>query len=517
MLPTRTQPHEGALLMTGTTISLSDAALGQVHAYLSGAGEDMASVIAQTRTALRHGAVTWSGTLTPATIHGLGAIHALAQEEGAAVTLNHSGLDHRQLAFFADYYRYGPGAAGDSGASLAEIMSAAREVLFAVRQMARPARPAPRSSSGRALIIGAYGGDHVGDTAILGGVLLHLARTFGTTHAEVLSHRPEHTARLVAGLESPVQVEVHDYTPATIARRVPDAALIMIAGGPMMDLPRVLAKHLGTIHLARAMGIPLYIERVGVGPFKRQLSRWAARRIFTRAEHISLRTSGAGLDPTLDGIPYSVGRDPAFDYLDTRTALGRTTRASDSAQQLLDGTEGHRLVGINLRPLRHEWAKGGKDYSRTVDSEFSARLAEAMLRTARASKRPVTFVFFPMNPIEFGKSDLAAAYRLHRLVGNGLDFRVWEADPDIDDVLLLLRRMDAVIAMRFHAAIFSLSQGIPTFGIDYYPNQGGKVEQLFADLGKPGDAIQIDKFTPDWLVDKLATLDRLQEAMEFES
>lgn len=29
---------------------------------------------------------------------------------------------------------------------------------------------------GKALIIGAYGGDHVGDTAILGGVLLYLAR-----------------------------------------------------------------------------------------------------------------------------------------------------------------------------------------------------------------------------------------------------------------------------------------------------------------------------------------------------
>lgn len=71
--------------------------------------------------------------------------------------------------------------------------------------------------------------------------------------------------------------------------------------------------------------------------------------------------------------------------------------------------------------------------------------------------------------------------------------------------------------MRFHAAIFSLSQGRPTFGIDYYPNQGGKVEQLFADLGKADDAVQIDKFTPDWLVDKLATLAAIQGAMEFEA
>lgn len=110
----------------------------------------------------------------------------------------------------------------------------------------------------------------------------------------MLSHQP-HTARLVNGLRSPVSVAVSDYTPRTIAQRVPEAGLVVIAGGPMMDLPRVLAKHLGTIHLARSEGIPLYIERVGVGPFKRQLSRWAARRIFSLAERISLALLARGL------------------------------------------------------------------------------------------------------------------------------------------------------------------------------------------------------------------------------
>ncbi len=503
--------------MTGMTISLSKAALSQVHAYLGGSGKDLAAVIAETRQARNTGHVTWSGTLTPETIHGLGAIHALAQDEGARAVLTHAGLNKRQTAFFEDYYHYGPEATSKSGPNGSELLAAIREALFAIVQMMRPARRAMNPPGGKALIIGAYGGDHVGDTAILGGVLLYLAREFGTKQAEVLSHRPEHTARLVNGLESPVSVAVSDYTPRTIAQRVPEAGLVVIAGGPMMDLPRVLAKHLGTIHLARSKGIPLYIERVGVGPFKRQLSRWAARRIFSLAERISLRTSGAGLDPALDGLSYVVGRDPAFDYLETRTSLSRSTDASDGVKQLLEGTDGHIVIGINLRPLRHEWATGGEEYSKSVDTGFLSRLAEAMIRAAGQTARPITYVFFPMNPIEFGKSDLAAAYRLHKLVAGKADFRVWEADPDIDDVLGLLRQLDAAVAMRFHAAIFSLSQGRPTFGIDYYPNQGGKVEQLFADLGKADDAVQIDKFTPDWLVDKLATLAAIQGAMEFEA
>ena len=498
-----------------TTIALSAAALGPVHAYLDGGGEDLTAIVAETRAAKAKGPVVWSGTLTPETIHGIGAIHALAKEEGVAAKLAHSGLNERQIAFYEDYYIHGPSVARPSSLTGSAFFAAIWEAIHAALQMLRRARPETLAPGGKAIIIGAYGGDHVGDTAILGGVLLHLARHFGTTEAEVLSHRPEHTSRLIDGLASPVSVRVFDYTPETIAERVPDAGMLVIAGGPMMDFPRVLAKHIGAIHLARSKGIPLRIERVGVGPFKQRLSRWAARHVFRLASSISLRSSGDGRDPVLKGLDYSVGRDPAFDYLATRSFLDRKTSSSASADRLLAATNGHMLVGINIRPIRHELAAEGQSYSRAVDSEFFHRLADAMIRSATESTRPLTYVFFPMNPIEFGKSDLAAAYRLHKLVAGRVDFRVWEADPDIDDVLGLLRRLDAVVAMRFHAAIFALSQGKPTFGIDYCPSL--KVEQLFADLGKSEDAVRIDHFVSNWLVNKLVTLAGVPEAMELET
>ena len=49
----------------------------------------------------------------------------------------------------------------------------------------------------------------------------------------------------------------------------------------------------------------------------------------------------------------------------------------------------------------------------------------------------------------------------------------------------------------------SLSQEIPTLGIDYYPGQGGKVEQLFVDAKKPEDACRMDDFTTNWLLNGL--------------
>lgn len=44
----------------------------------------------------------------------------------------------------------------------------------------------------------------------------------------------------------------------------------------------------------------------------------------------------------------------------------------------------------------------------------------------------------------------------------------------------------------------------------------GKVERLFAGLGKPSDAIRIDNFTARWLSARMATLDRTQQMMELE-
>jgi polysaccharide pyruvyl transferase WcaK-like protein len=486
-----------------SVVTLSEAAMRQAHGVLSGHPGELAPVLAATRSARDHGAVLWRLPVTDRTVHYIGSIAALAEDEGAGIEFAPEALAEREQAFLEDYRIYGPHGSGhDAGGSIAALRKAIPEAADAAWQMRPRAAGKPRDPrGGKAVIIGAYGGDHVGDTAILGGVLLRLHQEFGVTSADVLSHRPGHTGRLVKGLAVPVQVAVHDYTPGTIGESLENATLLAIAGGPMMDLPRVLAKHLATVGRARSLGIPFHIDRVGVGPFKRGVSRWAARRLFGEASSISLRTSGSGKDPTLTGRSFTVKRDPAFEYLATRRTLDRTTAARERAEDLLKGSEGRVLIGLNVRPIRHEWSVKGEAFSRSADARFFEELAEGMTRVA--AQRPATFVFFPMNPIEFGKSDLAAAWRLHKLLGNAVDLRVWEADPDIDDVVWLLRRLDGALAMRFHAAIFALSQGLPTYGVDYYPGAGGKVQELFEDMGLAGAVRRIDTFDADWFTQNL--------------
>jgi hypothetical protein len=156
-----------------------------------------------------------------------------------------------------------------------------------------------------------------------------------------------------------------------------------------------------------------------------------------------------------------------------------------------------------MRPMQHFSGSPSEPYSRTMEERIFQHLAVAMTDYARLAPAPVTYIFFPMNLRQEGCSDLAAAWRLHRMLHRGLDLRIWEADPDIDTVLYLLRNLDMALAMRFHACIFAMSQGLPTIGIDYDTGTGGKVLQLFRDRELVEDVRRLNAADIHFMVERL--------------
>ena len=210
------------------------------------------------------------------------------------------------------------------------------------------------------------------------------------------------------------------------------------------------------------------------------------------------------------GIRHDLGRDPAFDYLATRGAELTRLRTQDRQwiERLLENTDGRLRVGINLRPIRHLFTVGVSaaqraEYTRTVEGRFEENFAEGLRRFHREASRPPSFVFFPMNAIQFGMSDLRSAYRVHRHLQADVDYRVWQADASLDGVVALLRRLDIVITMRFHATIFALAQQRNVIGIDYRIGQRDKVGALLDDFGQGENCRRIDELTPEWLSDRL--------------
>jgi polysaccharide pyruvyl transferase WcaK-like protein len=225
----------------------------------------------------------------------------------------------------------------------------------------------------------------------------------------------------------------------------------------------------------------------------------------------------------MEGLAPEIGRDPAFDYLATRGTPLTRLRAQDQQwiEHLLPGAaaDGQRrpLIGINLRPIRHLFTVGGPagkraEYTRAIEAQCERNLAEAMHRFHRASPEPPCFVFFPMNAIQFGMSDLRSAYRLQRELHPDVDFRVWQADAGLDGVVALLRRLDIVITMRFHATIFALAQQRRVIGIDYRIGKRDKVGDLLADFGLSENCRRIDELKADWLCGRLEVLIAAQEA-----
>ena len=97
----------------------------------------------------------------------------------------------------------------------------------------RRKRAAPHDRFIEVMIIGAYGGEHIGDAAILGGVLNRIHQRYGTTRAILMSQRPVHTRHLVPMLDVPVEVKVEAYEHARVRACLPKVDAVVFAGGPL--------------------------------------------------------------------------------------------------------------------------------------------------------------------------------------------------------------------------------------------------------------------------------------------
>lgn len=365
----------------------------------------------------------------------------------------------------------------------------------------------------RVLLIGAYGGEHIGDAAILGGVLLRMHRLYGTTEAVLMTQRLAHTRHLIPMLDLPVSISVDIYEPEQIRRYVEWCDAVVFAGGPLIDLPKQLVRHIYTVSLAKRAGKPFIAEGIGPGPFARMPSRFTARRMIEMADRITLRAADAAEHELVADRDFEVGLCPAFDYLETRgPSLSRLPEVETAAiDKLLANTGGGPVIGINIRPIGYLYTHGAPDddvagFTRRTEAKFEEHLAKGLREYSERSASKPCFVFFPMNAIQFGMSDLRSAYRIQKLLGDTVDFRIWEADASLDGVLALIRRLDIAITMRFHAAIFALSQHCKVIGIDYRIGKKDKVAGLLDDVGQGEHCARIDLLTGEWLVAKLEEL-----------
>lgn len=344
---------------------------------------------------------------------------------------------------------------------------------------------------GKVLIIGCYGGEHVGDAAILGGVILRLISKYQFNCFEIISIRKDRTECWISNLNIP------DTKITVISHNLPINPLkydcLVLAGGPIMGIPTLLSQHLSIIKLFKANSLPFLIEGIGFGPLSTKLTRIIANKIIKIADNVTVRTKEDLIRTMTLRNDIEKTQDPAFDYLQS---INIQNCNNTSLNKILKTNK--KIWVINIRPLWKAYSSDGSDIS-IIEKELLDVLCTTLLKYKVGRK----FIFMPMNADQFGFSDLEVAYKLEskiKEIGKNIDFEIWETEPKIDECIYLLKNSELTISMRFHGCIFSLAQNIPTIGIDYSTSEKGKVYSLFEDRGLQSQVINIKNFKSERLI-----------------
>lgn len=264
-----------------------------------------------------------------------------------------------------------------------------------------------------------------------------------------------------------------------------------------MNIPVILSRNYKFIKTAISNNIRFEIEGVGYGPLSSNFSKYLASKIFTSADYISCRSDRDQtkiLTITKNKCNVIAKQDPAFDYLKLiPTDISIEFRRKKRIDDILTSVGDNKLISINLRPL---WSKYGSGF------DFDKFLIEFSKGMKQLLNNGMHICFYPMNSDQFGFSDLNIAYKLRSLLDADDKYHILETEPTISEIIYLLRRSNMAISMRFHGAIFALSQGIKTIGLDYDTSGNrGKIANLFN--GDETSFINIANFSHENLIQML--------------
>ena len=354
-------------------------------------------------------------------------------------------------------------------------------------------RPIPPQ---HALLVGAYGGEHVGDAAILAGVCQRLNRELGITAFTVASSRPGRTRRWVRSLRLPTGCEIAVVGFQEVQRAHLEET-VCYAGGPLMDLPLVNLRSAALMAQARALGALVRIEGVGIGPFRGRLGASSVRRILACADYISVRTpADAELCRGLGRSPDMIGSDPAEDYVASGLWKGSETPTEAIERQvILEKAQGRPVVLWNLRPLSIKYSDGTALHL----ADVQRRIREE-IRLAVRSSSALHHVFFPMNADQYGSSDLDEVREVTDQCG---EVDVVNRELGVGAVLELMSRAHAVVSMRFHGCVFATALGRPLVAIDYGIGAPQKVSRLMNRCGASDFCRTVDTVDAPWLMNRL--------------
>lgn len=328
-----------------------------------------------------------------------------------------------------------------------------------------------------AAVVGNYGGEHVGDAAILAGVARQLAHQ-GFTRMIVLSTRAFRTDVWAEEARSYLEVDVLPYRLGAMRVALEASDRLVYAGGPIMEGPELLARHLAVAAMARARGLSTHAVAVGWGPFRRKLSVSLASALVRSFETVSVRSEqdAAIVCQYRRRCTVDVDRDAAEGYLDTvvenvlsqSSLKPRERKTSDVSME-----PATLVIGLCLRPYWHPYTSSSSLSEKKYYTDTAEAICDAL---AEASNGSAVVKYFAMNADFYGGSDFLAVKHVEPVFRErGVNFDVVYQEFSVSEALSHISEMNLVLSSRFHALVFARRLNVARVGISIAPYPGGKV------------------------------------------
>lgn len=349
----------------------------------------------------------------------------------------------------------------------------------------QPALQLAGLSAGRAMtacrpvgIVGWYGTETLGDAAILGEILHCLQEQgFADEQIAVYGSAVKRTALTLAELGRP-QVESCDLS-GLLGSSADLPELLIFGGGPLCDgramkeLARLLVK-------PASAGCRVFLWGVGLGPLQEPRYRQAIAAILRQAEKIAFRDDASRrlaeeVAPEIRQAALAVLPDPAAGYLRRLTPVVRT---SGRPYCLAAVRAWPRLAGHGLTD--EEFARQKKNY----DERWREVLAGVAARGLAV--RLIAHEYWPEEDRDYFADLLDAMPEKSRL-------SVIEPMLTVHEALQWYAQAEAVLAGRFHAAVFALALNKPFLAVDYIWS-GGKTTALLSQVGLPQRGLALAEF-----------------------
>ncbi|MEC9489187.1 MAG: polysaccharide pyruvyl transferase CsaB, partial [Halanaerobium sp.] len=288
------------------------------------------------------------------------------------------------------------------------------------------------------LFLGYFGFGNLGDEAVLAAELAAFSKHFPACRPVVISGNPSYTEQL-HGVKAVPRMK-----PRLLIEQMKSAAMLICGGGSLLqDITslRSVLYYLGVVRLARFFKVPVFFYGQGVGPLKRNISRYLVGKVANGVQSITVRDERSLELMKEIGVhrpEIQLAADPVFSLKRERDINGKLFNGGP--------VNGKPVVGIAPRL----WS--GADYLQVL-----ARIMEGLRQ-----KLGFHIVYLP-----FHKPEDEQACRI--MLEAGLQGEVWEEQLSPSSTIPLLTALDLLVGVRLHALIFGCLAGVPIIGISYDP------------------------------------------------